>query len=669
MSADRGWGYRPALDGLRCVAVYLVVVFHAGVSWFSGGFVGVDLFFVLSGYLVTSILLVELDRTDRIDLPRFYARRVRRLLPAAVVVVVGIAVTWLLVAPLTERLDLVRDARAALLYVSNWNFIDKGQDYFAQSAAAESPYVHFWSLAIEEQFYIVFPLMLLLLHRLTRSRTRVAIGIGVACAVSLLLQVLAGRSNEIVAYYGTHTRLYQMLAGCLLAVLAPKVLAARVPPVADVAMAPVGVLGLVIVGSGAVDVAPSNRGIVATVLSIVVIAGLERRREDPTARLLSLPPVVHLGQISYGTYLWHWPLILVAERLLDVGPWTLAAIAVVSSTAMASLSAQMLETPIRTAKRLDGVPTRVVAGGLTVSVLVALAIPVVLERDRSPALAKGGPSSGEQLVEALGPVPDDIDWKAVENDTFGSPPCPADDVEKCIKVTGTGPTVVLIGDSTARTLIPMFMTLAEEQDFTFAAQVAQGCGWFVGVDRGSENDESCNAARDDWYEAGIVGLDADVVVLAQRDYPDTLWSSQFRTGDPAIDDLPIAEQQSTLALRTLDLVTDVAPHVVVIEPVAAQVTDNPIDCLSGADDISECAFEVEPDLPIEDVLRARGAADPDVTVVDLDEVVCREFPVCVPYAEDLVVWRDEVHVTTWWWRENRQEVLEILRPGLPLLGQ
>ncbi|HLU41110.1 MAG TPA: acyltransferase, partial [Microthrixaceae bacterium] len=147
----RTWGHRPALDGLRVVAVYLVVAYHGGLGIAEGGFLGVDLFFVLSGFLVTNVLLHEQATRHRIRLVRFYARRVRRLLPAAAVTIALTAVAFTYVAPPAERGEVLGGARSAFLYVANWHFLGQSNDYFA-AEDAPSPFLHFWSLAIEEQF-------------------------------------------------------------------------------------------------------------------------------------------------------------------------------------------------------------------------------------------------------------------------------------------------------------------------------------------------------------------------------------------------------------------------------------------------------------------------------------------------------------------------------------
>lgn len=208
---DRTWGYRPALDGLRAVAVVLVVGYHADVDVLSAGFIGVDLFFVLSGLVVCNALLTELDRTGTIRLTRFYARRVRRLLPAAVTMIVGTCVLYVVTFPLLERTEIVADAQAALLYVANWFAIVQSNDYFAQDGSA-SPFLHFWSLAIEEQFYLFFPALVLLLTLAGRRRKTTllpTISLAVLGLLSIALQLWLAPNSASRAYYGTDTRLHR----------------------------------------------------------------------------------------------------------------------------------------------------------------------------------------------------------------------------------------------------------------------------------------------------------------------------------------------------------------------------------------------------------------------------------------------------------------------------
>jgi peptidoglycan/LPS O-acetylase OafA/YrhL len=194
-SPRRGTGggrYRPFLDGLRAVAVYLVVVFHAGSDRFSGGFVGVDVFFVLSGFLVTQLLLRDLVATGAVSFRRFYARRFRRLLPAAFVALVVTALVFSALASPVEVADAAGGFKASFLYSANWWFISQSSDYFGADLSA-SPVLHFWSLAVEEQFYVVWPLLLGGLYALTHrffgaqqwKALRVIVAVGAVASVTL----------------------------------------------------------------------------------------------------------------------------------------------------------------------------------------------------------------------------------------------------------------------------------------------------------------------------------------------------------------------------------------------------------------------------------------------------------------------------------------------------
>ena len=225
--------YRPHLDGIRAVAVILVIVFHLGYGWAPGGFVGVDVFFVLSGYLITGLLVGELARSGRVDLARFYARRVRRLLPAAALVVGVVIVATAVLMDRADQAAVGQDATLSALYAANWRFALTEVDYFAPGDVY-SPLIHFWSLGIEEQFYVFWPAMLLGLWAIARRVRRGARANGdgandgggrlllgavlVLAAISAALSVLLEPGP--LTYYGTHTRAYQLLAGAALAIAA-----------------------------------------------------------------------------------------------------------------------------------------------------------------------------------------------------------------------------------------------------------------------------------------------------------------------------------------------------------------------------------------------------------------------------------------------------------------
>ena len=391
------FGYRPALDGLRTVAVYLVIAFHAGIGRFAGGFIGVDLFFVLSGFLVTSVMLTEYGSSGRINLIRFYARRIRRLLPAAVVAIVAFAVAALFFDPPLTRSGYVGAARSALLYYSNWYFIGAKTDYFAADANT-NPYLHFWSLSVEEQFYAGFPLLLVGLLAISRGRRAVAAGLLLAITAVLVgLQLFWAGRNPVRAYYGTDARTYQMAAGALLAVVftvpAVRRIVSTIAGVASGAVAAAAMALLIASSTDLIDVSASRRGMLAAAISVTLIAALERSG-GPVGWVLARSTFVQLGRVSYGTYLWHWPIIVYSRQILDLEPGALAVFAAVLATAMAFLSSTLLEMPIRTTPRLANRSSQVVAGGLLASLVTALfVVPPILNSDRLPVVnASGRPS-------------------------------------------------------------------------------------------------------------------------------------------------------------------------------------------------------------------------------------------------------------------------------------
>ena len=306
--------YRPYLDGLRCIAVYLVVAFHAGLARFSGGFIGVDVFFVLSGFLVTRILLGDLVGAGRVDFRRFYSRRFRRILPAAAVMLLVTAVAYVIVASPLQAFIAVSDLRAAFLYFANWHFIHLATDYFATNVNS-SPVLHFWSLAVEEQFYLTWPLLLSAVFLVSRFAGRrrwtvVRLVVFAAIVVSATQALRIGHHQLNRAYYGTDTRAYQLLAGALLA-LTPQLfeLGSRMVELARVA-APIALAGIVVLGTSILDMSAITRGVAVVAVTLVLIAALEGAQTGIVGRALSVSPITYLGRISYATYLWHWPIVV-----------------------------------------------------------------------------------------------------------------------------------------------------------------------------------------------------------------------------------------------------------------------------------------------------------------------------------------------------------------------
>jgi peptidoglycan/LPS O-acetylase OafA/YrhL len=367
--------YQPALDGVRAVAVLAVIAYHFGGD-LTGGFLGVDVFFVLSGFLITSLLIAEWKGSGRINLPGFWTRRARRLLPALLIVLVAVVV-WAALAAQSARLPGIRgDSLWTLFYGVNWHFIASGQSYFEQFLGA-SPLRHAWSLAIEEQFYLVWPLVTFACLWLGKGRLRVLTGACVAgiAASSLAMAALYDPIDRSRAYYGTDTRAHGLLIGALLAI----VLTTWVPKgrVVSGALQVAGIGGAVAVGAAMIVVTDMTvftykGGLVLFELAVAaVIAAVVQPFGTPLRAVLSLPPMRWIGQVSYGVYLWHWPvLIALDEERTGLDGWPLTFVRLAFTFGAAAASYYLFEQPIRRGD-LRGITARLAAPvGVAMAALV-----------------------------------------------------------------------------------------------------------------------------------------------------------------------------------------------------------------------------------------------------------------------------------------------------------
>jgi peptidoglycan/LPS O-acetylase OafA/YrhL len=391
-----------ALDGVRGAAVIGDVLFHGG--YLRGGYLGVDLFFVLSGYLITSLLLAETANDGRVNLFAFWARRARRLLPALVLVLAGVAIYASVLAAPTELGRIRGDAIATLAYVANWRFVFSGFDYWAQFRAP-SPLGHTWSLAIEEQFYILWPLVVVVVTRwwgradrrpeaVARRVFLTAAGAAVGLvAWSAYLWVRTYDTMRI--YYGTDTRAPAILAGAALAAWMAwrGPVRARGRRRALEAMAVGAVVVLAIAWTRGDGAWLYHGGLLACALAaVVVLAAASHPDRGPIARLLTLRPLVALGVISYGIYLFHWPIFVVLDPArTGLDGWRLFVVRCAATLAVAIVSYVLVERPIRS-QRVLSVRARllspVVATGLVVGLIGATA----------GATAQGSPAPTRERV-------------------------------------------------------------------------------------------------------------------------------------------------------------------------------------------------------------------------------------------------------------------------------
>jgi peptidoglycan/LPS O-acetylase OafA/YrhL len=648
--------YRPELDGLRAVAVYLVLLFHAGVKSLSGGFVGVDVFFVLSGYLVTKLVLRDLGGLERIRFGRFYSRRFRRLLPAAAVTLLTTAVVYSAIATPVEAASAVGSVRASFVYYANWYFIHHSTAYFGGGNSA-SPVLQFWSLAVEEQFYLLWPLLLGAVVLATKSGGRYrwnvvrAVVIAGALASAIFALHLAGSSPDR-AYYGTDTRAYQLLAGGLLA-LTPQLFALRsdLRRYAQTA-ALLAVVALLAIASSAVTMNAIQRGVAVTVVASVLILALGNSSGGVTKRFLSTAPMVYLGQISYGTYLWHWLVILVAARAFHPSPQSTAFIACFVATAFASLSYTMLERPIRTSVLLDQNRGAVIAVGLAISLVAGLVIaPKILESGpKSSAITAIAPSAGSTAVPKL-------NWNAISNESLRAfPNCLGAPASKCTLVHGTKEKILVIGDSFAWMLLPAFKQISRRDDLTLSASVATLCPWQQGLlvwaTPPTASREACARQRADLYKRVLPALRPDIVVLVDTGIDDPRIPAQIAT-DLHSQRFSLAKNRSQFeailrdaTVSTIQVLQREVPKIVIVEPIP-KANFNPLSCLSSARSTSECRYVTDVGTTaLESVYRDEARHLKGVWSMNIDPLVCPYLPVCDPIVNNIVVKFDAAHLTT-----------------------
>ncbi len=651
-SVDAPAHYRPQLDGLRAVAVYLVVAFHAGLNRFDGGFVGVDVFFVLSGYLVTRLLLRDVHDQGRIGFARFYSRRFRRLLPASFVVLLFTTAAFAAVAAPAEMIEGLRSIKAAFLYVANWFFIRESNNYFG-SDINSSPVVHFWSLAIEEQFYAVWPLLLagtlLVTKRAGRAQWHVIrIVVAIAGVCSLIAALHLAETNLNRAYYGTDTRAYQLLAGAFLA-MTPQIFAfARRRRRGLRGGAIVALVVLIVIGTSWVDVGPITRGVIAAVVTVVLIVALEGAHGGVVVRGLSTSPLVYLGQVSYGTYLWHWPVIVITVRLIDLSPVPRFLVAAGLATGLASLSYQLFERPVRASKPLDRYRVPVIAVGLTLSITGAFVFaPMIVDNQESKGVAAETTPAGS-TAGALDPSM--LGWQAATQDWEVQPHCLKRPLSNCIGVTGGRPRVLLVGDSNAVMLYPALEAMAKRLGLTLAVGARDSCPWqrdlFFADFR---HPDLCAANQTDTYDRILPGFDPDVVVLMDRTFedPNSLAAVETPTGrlEPGTPGfLPAVRHVTEQSLKAL---RRDGRKIVVVEPTPYAPKElSPNVCLSKAKTVDECRYIASPGpTGVERMYRKIADAHRDVWALDIDQLVCPYLPICDPVIDGKIVKVDQGHIT------------------------
>jgi peptidoglycan/LPS O-acetylase OafA/YrhL len=636
--ADKA-GFRPDIEGLRAIAILTVLAYHAGLP-LHGGFVGVDVFFVISGFLITGLLVAELRSSGTVSWLRFVGRRIRRLLPAAVLVLVATSLVSSVVVPGLHRRDIGIDIAASAAYVVNWVFARREVDYLA-SDLPPSPLQHYWSLAVEEQFYVIWPLLLIGLAVVVRrpSRRVVGLALGALVTTSFVWSVWFSHTSPRPAFFTTTTRVWELGVGALLAVA----LAGRPRP-ADPAR------GSAALGWGALAVLlgvavalprgiewPSAWALLPTVPTAVLIwVGWQGSRNGPV-RVLATAPMVWVGALSYSIYLWHWPVIVLGEWTADWAGTTLApggrvALALLS-VAPAWLSWRFVESPIHHGPWLRDRPRALLASGLALSAVgVLAALPLLPLRSPFDTTAPGGATPPLSTLGAatLRPGqppsdPDDPGWVTPDPLVSGEDR-PAADVDHCqVDVATTEPVACTFGDPDGSTTVALVGDSKAMQWLPALEEAGRSRGWRI-VTWGKS---SCAFADSAATEAGTAYPECDTwndaVVRALRDDPpDAVVTSGVATAawTESGPDRHALVDGYTARWRSL---ADGGVPLVVVGDSPLSADDLDVCAARHPRELSLCAFDTAPavagsGLPVQ--REAATASGSGVALLDLTAWIC-----------------------------------------------
>ena len=704
-----GGEFRPELEGLRAVAVGLVLLYHAGLPKFHGGYVGVDVFFVLSGFLITGLILRELRATGRIDLPQFYARRARRLLPAAAVALAGTLVLSVLLLPPLRVPDVAGDAAAASLYVSNLRFAVQATDYLA-SEVAPSPLLHFWSLGVEEQFYLFWPALLLVVAsvggRLRGRDRRLGFAVVAVTAISFLVSLILTNVAQPWAFFSLPARAWELGLGALLALGA-----ARLADLSRLAGGALVAAGLALVTLSGLLLEPSTpfpgtAAVLPTAGAALVIAGGAAGAGTIPVRLLTLAPMRFLGRISYSLYLWHWPILVLPAAAIEGNLPVVARLALVGvSIAVAAASQRWVEEPIRRGRFVGRKVGRTLALAGTTSLIVALLAvgvgtaaeaslphgvavasedPNVLPVDPlgtatpAPSARPGNsagpgssaaPSSSTRPPTAGGPVPADLrpSLADVKNDSpiIYNNGCHLDQAtiepKACIfGDTTSSTTVVLIGDSHAAQWFPAFNRLATVEHWRLVTLTKSAC---TPADLTVYNGNyeraytECDAWRAKAFDQIAAAHPALVVMAMSRSY--ILVDGSSTTTVAKRPDLWDAGIAASLARLTAS-----ADHVALIGDTPRSSVDPPVCLSKHLDDVLACATPSKSAIDAKRTADDRALAEAaGVTFIDPTSWVCPTEP-CPVVIGAYLVFRDSHHLTTPFSTALARRMLAALPPPL-----
>jgi peptidoglycan/LPS O-acetylase OafA/YrhL len=613
--------YQPALDGLRALAVGAVIAYHLGAGWARGGFLGVDAFFVLSGYLITSLLLTEWGRHGGISLPRFWVRRARRLLPALFVVLGAIALYAVVLAPSHQLRTLRADGLASLFYFANWHFVLSGQSYF-DLFTVPSPMRHLWSLAIEEQFYLVWPLVVLGCLRLGRGSRKPLAAVcvaGIAASVAVMA-VLYEPIDPSRAYYGTDARAHTLLVGAVLAMLLARhragsdagVESGRRTRRGRRAAAGLQVIGIV-AAAGCVwawaRVSDQGSGLYRggslafAVAVAAVIASAVQPGRGPLRAALSVPVLCWLGRISYGLYLWHWPAIVVlTEDRTGLSGAALTMARLATTLGAATLSFYLVEQPIRRGA-LRGWRGRIAVPTGFATAAVVIVVATVGATAASPLEQV---QAGQKLPSRPSPTAPGRQRSASAQGVAAAQPS----------------RLLLVGDSVPYTLLPGLQPLGGERGVAVDTALVAGCGVVGGVATYYDGQvpphaQGCEKLVDDYEQTTL-----------DRDRPDiVIWMSTWEINDRIVNGDRIKFGDAAWDAMMLDKIDQATQRLttggahVVITTMAPRAPNELVPPSDGA--------ETSRYVRLNELYTQYARAHPEsVSVVDFAGIVCPGGPPC-----------------------------------------
>ena len=631
--------FRPDIEGLRGIAILLVLLFHAGLPWTPGGFVGVDVFFVISGFLITGKLWRESQLPGGLSAVRFYAWRIRRLLPAALVAIALVTIAALAIASPLDRSELAADATSSALSLANMRFIGS-VDYFAPTSSP-SPFLHFWSLSVEEQFYLVWPALILLLVTRGGGRRRLLGALLLAVVASFAVSLWLTDASPARAFYLLPTRVWQLGVGGALALLLHLGTTRRAGIAAWLGLAAVAAAGLL------VDSETPYPGVAALLPTLGTVALLfgGAAPSGPT-RLLTVAPLRLLGKISYSLYLWHWPLLVLPALALERSLTAVeSAAAVVVAIVVAWLSWRLIEQPFRYGERSRRAPSwsaiRLGVAGILAVALFTQGLSAGLAA--TEVVVEPTPTASVSPIASDGPVAvpvglsPSLKTARADEERLRADGCLAfervSNPPDCVYGAIDSPiTVALVGDSHAAHWFPALEAVATERGWRLVTFVKVSCSFTTLVQRNlalKREYRECTAFNEATL-ARIEQIRPALTIVANR-----------RTFRPING--PVTAEQAGAAFGAMVARLPGPTAILVDTPDPGR--DVPACLAKHLEDLRPCLFtRDDADNGAIGVSERVAAETAGAALIDLTGEICGAWP-CSPVRDELLVFRDEDHLT------------------------